>query len=190
MFQLVTTVKTKTSQNTLHPVAAMLSDLPFVPVDVGWSWCPSYSEWTCMIIEHYSKNISCRKELLNLGVTAKSVINSWHFQWIKITWLIFWRNLSAHHQEKDADWSSEKTRACITFCSQRICFLCTHWFLEQRRMKRFVVHCDIPADQASVWFSVRDELSFPVELQQSLAAEAEAKRQHQVRVSNCTSVSV
>lgn len=128
MFQLVTTVKTKTSQNTLHPVAAMLSDLPFVPVDVVWSWCPSYSEWTCMIIEHYSKNISCRKELLNLGVTAKSVINSWHFQWIKITWLIFWRNLSAHHQEKDADWSSEKTRACITFCSQRICFLCTQIF--------------------------------------------------------------
>lgn len=54
-------------------------------------------------------------------------------------------------------------------------------------MKSFVVHCDIPADQASVWFSVRDELTFPVELQQSLAAEAEAKRQHQVRVSNCTS---
>lgn len=51
-------------------------------------------------------------------------------------------------------------------------------------MQRFVVHCDLPAHQGSVWFSVRDELNFPVELQQSLAAEAEAKRQHQVRVSN------
>lgn len=36
----------------------------------------------------------------------------------------------------------------------------------------------------SISFAVRDELSFPVELQQSVAAEAEAKRQHQVRVSN------
>lgn len=48
--------------------------------------------------------------------------------------------------------------------------------------------CDVPADQASVWISVRDELSFPVEFQQSLAAEAEAKRKHQVRVSSCTSI--
>lgn len=69
-------------------------------------------------------------------------------------------------------------------------FLCIKDFFPldtEEEWRAFVVHCDIPADQASVWFSVRDELTFPVELQQSLAAEAEAKRQHQVRVSNCTS---
>lgn len=39
---------------------------------------------------------------------------------------------------------------------------------------------------ACVSFSVRDELSFPVELQQSLAAEAEIKRKQQARVSTHT----
>lgn len=46
-----------------------------------------------------------------------------------------------------------------------------------------------PADQARlcfVWFSVRDELSFSVELQQSLAAEADIKRKQQARVSTHT----
>lgn len=60
---------------------------------------------------------------------------------------------------------------------------CTTFFLLELR---FAVPGGIPDDQASISFAVRDELSFPVELQQSLAAEAEAKRQHQVRVSNCT----
>lgn len=43
---------------------------------------------------------------------------------------------------------------------------------------------------ASVSLSDRDEVSFPVELQQSVTAEAEAKKQHPVRVSNSTFQSI